>query len=195
VGSKLKSTWHLISRMTGDSNFEMRIAGYLMVSLTRPWFNAVIFNTLGWSLLGQAPGFCSSGSAVINTGVLPMVPTGVILGTEIQINASVWAAADSRCASGWCASGTGAVPGTANISATLGACDWVDQRTDPPLSPQQRLILWAPQRDARRVARPVVKSDEVSVVILQHQHHTAGVSCGKGELRATGWVPERPCMT
>ncbi|MDP3085894.1 MAG: hypothetical protein Q8N44_19680, partial [Rubrivivax sp.] len=66
---------------------------YLMISLARPWYNAMLFQTAGWGLSGQPPGFCSSGCVDSNNGVLPMVPTGLLLGTNVQIDGE-WAAAD-----------------------------------------------------------------------------------------------------
>jgi hypothetical protein len=91
AGSALRA--QALSPSSLPSSVQMK---YLMVSLTRPWFNPVLFKTLGWELPGQSPGFCSSGTAQNNPGVLPIVPTGLILGTQIQINASTWGAPDQQ---------------------------------------------------------------------------------------------------
>jgi len=65
---------------------------YLMVSLNRPWFNSMIFETDGWYLKGQKAGFCSSGKND-GTGVIPMIASSVIIGTDINVQAE-WSEKD-----------------------------------------------------------------------------------------------------
>lgn len=66
---------------------------YMMVTLSRSWYNALLFQVAGWGLAGQAPGFCSSGATDANGGILPLLPTAMLLATEVQIEGA-WAAAD-----------------------------------------------------------------------------------------------------
>jgi hypothetical protein len=67
---------------------------YLMVSLNRPWFNSMIFETAGWYLKGQKAGFCSSGQND-GTGVIPMIPSSIIIGTDVTIQAE-WSEKDMQ---------------------------------------------------------------------------------------------------
>jgi hypothetical protein len=66
---------------------------YLTVSLGRPWLNAMLFSTGGWTLAGQAPGFCSSGDPSQNAGILPLIPTELLVAVEVQVDGD-WGAAD-----------------------------------------------------------------------------------------------------
>lgn len=52
---------------------------YLFVRFVRPWFDLTLLGTKGWWLDGLAPGYCSSGRTDANTGVLPIIATGMIL--------------------------------------------------------------------------------------------------------------------
>ncbi|KAA9340260.1 hypothetical protein [Adhaeribacter soli] len=67
---------------------------YQMVSLSRPWFDPLLFETSGWYLKGQNEGFCSSGKND-GRGVLPMIPSSVIIGTNVEILAE-WSRQDLR---------------------------------------------------------------------------------------------------
>jgi hypothetical protein len=59
---------------------------YLMVALRRPWLNTTLFETEGWYLSGQDAGFCSSGSLSANGGILPLIPTGLLIGREVNVS-------------------------------------------------------------------------------------------------------------
>ncbi|MEB3181632.1 MAG: hypothetical protein VKL59_21745 [Nostocaceae cyanobacterium] len=65
----------------------------LEVTLTRPWLNFQFFQLQGWFLQGQPRGFCSTGSTTQNNGVLPLLPTKILIGTEIELTAD-WAKSD-----------------------------------------------------------------------------------------------------
>lgn len=65
-----------------------------MVSLNRPWFNPVIFEMGGWYLNGQDAGFCSSGDND-GKGVIPIIPSGLIIGTPALVTAE-WSAKDQQ---------------------------------------------------------------------------------------------------
>ena len=67
---------------------------YLLVALRRNWLSSLLFNTGGWFLSGQDAGFCSSGSLSRNNGVLPLIPTGLLLGRNVEVSAD-WGKADA----------------------------------------------------------------------------------------------------
>jgi hypothetical protein len=57
---------------------------YMLVRFIRPWMDFTLFKTSGWWLADQPPGFCSSGSREINTGILPLITTGMILARSAE---------------------------------------------------------------------------------------------------------------
>ncbi|HEX5077800.1 MAG TPA: hypothetical protein VFV80_01540 [Geminicoccaceae bacterium] len=61
----------------------------LQVTLQRPWLDFEIFGLQGWYLQGQAEGYYSTGEATTNPGVLPLVPTRILLGTDIELDARI----------------------------------------------------------------------------------------------------------
>jgi hypothetical protein len=61
----------------------------LQVTLQRPWLDFEVFGLRGWFLQGQPKGYYSNGQAADNQGVLPLVPTRLLLGTDIQLDASL----------------------------------------------------------------------------------------------------------
>lgn len=63
----------------------------LQVTLERPWLDFELFALRGWYLQGQPPGYYSTGQAETNQGVLPLVPTRLLLGTDIRLDARVGA--------------------------------------------------------------------------------------------------------
>ncbi|MGI8809813.1 MAG: hypothetical protein ACR2KK_18625 [Acidimicrobiales bacterium] len=64
-----------------------------VVTLRRPWFNSMLFESAGWYLSRQPEGFCSSGTVADNDGVLPLLPIGMLLARDISIDAA-WAGPD-----------------------------------------------------------------------------------------------------
>ncbi len=66
---------------------------YMLVSLQRPWLNPLLFQSSGWYLSQQASGFCSSGDRDANTGVFPLLPTALLLATDVSVDAA-WSGAD-----------------------------------------------------------------------------------------------------
>lgn len=77
-----------------NSNINSAKVSYQMVNITRPWFNSMLFETNGWYLEGQNAGFCSSGKND-GKGVIPVIPTSVIIGTGVNINAN-WSDQDKK---------------------------------------------------------------------------------------------------
>ncbi|MFD1559653.1 hypothetical protein ACFSHT_29110 [Paraburkholderia silviterrae] len=65
---------------------------YLLVSLRRPWLHPMVFETNEWFLSGEDAGFCSSGKLSGNGGVLPLIPTGLLLGRNVNVEAD-WSSA------------------------------------------------------------------------------------------------------
>jgi hypothetical protein len=65
---------------------------YLLVGLRRPWLHPMLFETNDWFLSGQDAGFCSSGNLSSNRGVLPLIPTGLLLGRKVDVSAGLSAA-------------------------------------------------------------------------------------------------------
>lgn len=68
---------------------------YLLVQLRRPWLSSLLFETSGWWLSGQPEGFCSSGTLEGNSGVFPLLPTALLLATDVAVDAS-WGPKDAR---------------------------------------------------------------------------------------------------
>lgn len=68
---------------------------YMLVSFQRPWFNRVLFETAGWSLAGQLPGFCSSGDLNANTGTMPLLPSAMLLAKHVALEVD-WGGSDGR---------------------------------------------------------------------------------------------------
>lgn len=66
---------------------------YLLVQFQRPWLNSMLFESNGWYVSGQPQGWCSSGRADENPGVLPLLRTGMLLGRDVSIDAD-WSAKD-----------------------------------------------------------------------------------------------------
>jgi hypothetical protein len=66
---------------------------YQTISLGRPWLSALLFSLGGWTLAGQPPGFCSSGDLVHNPGILPLIPSELLVATEVEVDGA-WGAAD-----------------------------------------------------------------------------------------------------
>ncbi|MGH1417074.1 MAG: hypothetical protein ACRBB0_26560 [Pelagimonas sp.] len=58
----------------------------LEVTIERPWFDLNLFKTSGWTLPGQTAGYVSKGVAKpSNTGVMPLVVTGLLVGQTIKV--------------------------------------------------------------------------------------------------------------
>jgi hypothetical protein len=60
---------------------------YLFVELRRSWLNTLLLGLDDWYLGSQSAGFCSSGRLDENTGVLPLIPTGILLARDIEVDA------------------------------------------------------------------------------------------------------------
>jgi hypothetical protein len=64
-----------------------------MVMLSRPWLCTSLFSMSGWSLPPEPAGYCSSGRIDNNSGVLPLLPSALLIG---QVNTIVgqWGGSD-----------------------------------------------------------------------------------------------------
>jgi hypothetical protein len=67
----------------------------LLVMLSRPWLDLSLCSVNGFSLGGQRRGLFSSGRLDTNTGFMPLLPSGFLLGTDTQIKAD-WASQDVK---------------------------------------------------------------------------------------------------
>lgn len=83
---------HLVHDDTQLVSLRMK---YLFVTLDRPWLNPMLFATRGWRLSGQRRAFCSSGELDENDGVMPLLPTGILLAKDVVVEAD-WAPTDQR---------------------------------------------------------------------------------------------------
>ena len=57
----------------------------LRVDFYRPWLNPEILNLKGWKINGVEKGYFSSGKLDENDGVMPLMPTSMIVGTEVKL--------------------------------------------------------------------------------------------------------------
>lgn len=92
VQGKENLQWHIDGKVANAMNPETEIKSlemkYLFVEFRRPWFNLLFFKMNNWYLSGQKSGFCSSGSTKINNGVLPLIPTGMLIARDVKLNAT-----------------------------------------------------------------------------------------------------------
>lgn len=117
---------------TKINSFRMK---YLLVSFERPWLKYQLFNTGGWLLSQQPKGYCSSGELQANSGVFPLLPTAMLLGTDVKLDVT-WGKKDQALLSAPTGSGTRAL-GPFSLSAPASAVQliaWTSSLT--PLSPK-----------------------------------------------------------
>lgn len=112
---------------------------YQTISLGRPWLSAMLFSLGGWTLAGQPPGFCSSGDLVHNPGILPLIPSELLVATEVEVDGA-WGAADKpwvdAAQAGTSSLAVGPFPvGQAARGASIHVIGWVSSFV--PRSPQQ----------------------------------------------------------
>jgi hypothetical protein len=89
---------------------------YLLVGLRRPWLTPMLFETSDWYLSGQDAGFCSSGSMTENNGVLPLIPTGLLLGRNVNLSGQ-WSKTDAALINNAASAGTTVSLGPFMLSA------------------------------------------------------------------------------
>lgn len=82
------------SPLSSDTTLQSIELEYLLVGLRRPWLTPTLFDTSDWFLSGQDSGFCSTGSAADNSGVLPLIPTGLLLCRSVNVSAD-WGGTDA----------------------------------------------------------------------------------------------------
>lgn len=68
---------------------------YQSVLLRRNWCDPTVFTLGGWKLVGEPAGFCSSGGTEANVGILPLLPTCILVGCDVTLAAD-WAPADAK---------------------------------------------------------------------------------------------------
>ena len=112
---------------------------YLLVTLARPWFSTTLFSSDGWFIGQQRVGFCSSGSLDENSGILPLVPTGMLLGMQVKVDMR-WTNKAKKLLSAARAEGKPAflgpflVDGPKSAATALQVIGWISALT--PLSPR-----------------------------------------------------------
>ena len=78
------------SHVSGDIDPETKVRSakmkYLEVKFNRPWLDLSLFKTRGWRLSGQPLGYCSSGRTDENSGVLPLLPVGMLLAKDTSMD-------------------------------------------------------------------------------------------------------------
>ncbi|MEJ8837336.1 hypothetical protein [Ramlibacter sp. AN1133] len=112
---------------------------YLPVFFNRPWFRYELFQAGGWLLSQQRSGYCSSGDLHDNGGVFPLLPTGMLLGRDIALDAS-WGHTDRAVLSSALARGTQVSLGPFSLNAAASPTDvqvvaWTSSLV--PFSPRQ----------------------------------------------------------
>jgi hypothetical protein len=92
-----KLTWNLLpsigrqirTALSANTTVNTIRLKFMQVQVSRPWFDMQLLKMNGWSLPGQQPGFVSSGSLTENEGVIPLYTTSFIIGTDLEIVASL----------------------------------------------------------------------------------------------------------
>lgn len=79
-----------------DANTQLQTlhAKAMTVTLSRPWLEFGLLGVDGIYLSGQRMGLYSSGMLNNNDGIMPLLPSGLCIATDVQIQAS-WSPADS----------------------------------------------------------------------------------------------------
>lgn len=88
--------WRVNGRVSGPSSASRIKKVTLqcqMVVLSRPWLCTSLFSMSGWSLPPEPDGYCSSGRTDNNSGILPLLPSALLIG---QVNTIVaqWGGSD-----------------------------------------------------------------------------------------------------
>ncbi|GAB3518382.1 hypothetical protein GCM10027342_09770 [Photobacterium alginatilyticum] len=68
---------------------------YLEVRLNRPWLNFEVFKLDGWFIKGQNAGYFSSGNFDINSGVIPLITTSMLVAIDVEL-AAEWSVKDKQ---------------------------------------------------------------------------------------------------
>jgi len=128
---------HKIKELNIDTHIESIEMKYMLVGLRRPWLNPSIFQMGNWYFSGEDPGFCSSGSITDNDGILPVIPSGIIIGKEISINAS-WHKDDQTIIDRHKVSGNALSLGPFSVSDnhTIQIIGWISEVV--PFSPKKK---------------------------------------------------------
>ena len=58
---------------------------FCRVDLVRAWMLPYLFSLQGWGVQGLARGGLSSGSPLVNNGVLPLLPVSLIMGRNLRV--------------------------------------------------------------------------------------------------------------
>lgn len=134
--------WTLGNNQTQSLNAKSKIKSvkmkYLFVAFRRPWFDLLLFKMGNWFIQGQQSGFCSSGTTKLNNGILPLLPTGMLIAKDIVVDAD-WHADDQAIVDQLAATGKTGCLGPFNLSraktsnSSLQVIGWVSEVV--PFSP------------------------------------------------------------
>jgi hypothetical protein len=104
-GSGSWGLWSVSAEVSGhdaEQNYHMDAntfglsAKIAVVQINRPWLNDLLFKMQGWSLTGQDANGISNGTLQNNAkGMLPLIPTALIVARNIEITAD-WSAEDKK---------------------------------------------------------------------------------------------------
>jgi len=88
--------WRLdgaVSELSPASRLETVTLECQMVVLSRPWLRTELFSMSGWSLPPEPAGYCSSGRIDTNDGILPLLPSALLVGRVNAIGGQ-WGGSD-----------------------------------------------------------------------------------------------------
>ncbi|MDP0561872.1 MAG: hypothetical protein QS721_05900 [Candidatus Endonucleobacter sp. (ex Gigantidas childressi)] len=111
----------------------------LEVRLTRPWLSFDVLALGGWFLVGQEAGFVSSGRIDNNQGIVPLIPTSLLVAINVDVSAD-WSDKDRKILDNGekkgdqVAVGPFVLSSNASPLAELHIIGWVSQLV--PLAPQ-----------------------------------------------------------
>lgn len=88
-------TQHDISTETSDMTISFKLG---RVEIRRRWFENRLLSLTGWSTAGRAPGSYSNGDGNTNPGVFPLLPTAMLIVSDLKISAN-WGSSDMHFAS------------------------------------------------------------------------------------------------
>lgn len=99
LGDKFSSTLLTLGNesvpLSKNTRFSTCELEFKLVRFIRPWLHFPLFETSGWWLTGQQPGYCSSGCIHENSGILPLINSGMILVRSAQFT-GIWDLEDKK---------------------------------------------------------------------------------------------------
>jgi len=125
-----------LSKTTNFTHCELE---YMLVRFIRPWMDFTLFKTDGWWLAGQQPGYCSSGKRDVNSGILPLITTGMIIAKSAKFEGN-WDPKDQKMIDDFRKTDDDVYIGPYRLSdeskpvSTVSVVAWISELV--PLSPQ-----------------------------------------------------------